>query len=177
MDPEQRPCAEDEEKRYRQHNNDVNDPRYQQFVSPLVDKVLQKYDQNHYGLDFGAGPGPVVSKLLGEKGISMALYDPFFWNDRSVFNKKYHFIICCEVIEHFRQPVREFILLKNLLQPSGSIYCMTEILSNKTDFMQWYYKNDPTHLFFYRYQTLLWIKNKLGFSNLTINNRVIHFEV
>jgi len=168
---------DDEKKRYDKHNNNVDDPGYRQFVKPLADKVLQKYGSEATGLDYGAGPVPVTAFLLREKGLKIEIYDPFYLNERTVLNKKYDFIICCEVIEHFHAPAKEFKLLSSLLKPHGSLYCMTELYSDDLDFSYWYYKNDPTHVFFYHRQALEWVKNKFGFTKLTIDNRVIQFEL
>ncbi len=48
-------CREDEKKRYQEHNNDVDDFRYQQFVEPIVLKVQEKFRLKHKDLDYGAG--------------------------------------------------------------------------------------------------------------------------
>lgn len=46
---------------YLGHNNDVHDPRYQNFVRPLVALIESRQHPSHRGLDFGAGSGPVIS--------------------------------------------------------------------------------------------------------------------
>ena len=177
LDPAEYLSPADEKERYDEHNNDVDDPGYRQFVKPLVDKVLQKYGSEAIGLDYGAGPGPVSAVLLRERGLKIELYDPFYWNEQAVFDKKYDFIICCEVIEHFQAPAKEFKLLRSLLKPNGSLYCMTEIYTDGLDFSCWHYKNDPTHVFFYHRQALVWIKNECGFAKLTTDKRLIHLEL
>jgi 2-polyprenyl-3-methyl-5-hydroxy-6-metoxy-1,4-benzoquinol methylase len=89
---------------------------------------------------------------------------------------KYDFIVCCEVIEHFHNPRKEFLLLRKLLFPKGKLYCATNLYTNEIDFSQWYYKNDFTHTFFYATETIEWIKKKLSFSSATIDNRLITFS-
>ena len=37
LDPLDYLSQEEEKERYKNHNNDVNDPRYQKFVSPIVE--------------------------------------------------------------------------------------------------------------------------------------------
>lgn len=162
--------------RYDHHHNDVNDPGYRKFVKPLVDQVRLKFGPEAKGLDYGAGPGPVAAELLKEEGYNVTLYDPFYWPDSTVLNGKYNYIICSEVIEHFRLPAGEFCRLRLMLEPNGSLFCMTEILSDQLDFTGWYYKNDPTHVFFYHRRAFDWIKESCGFSRLTILGRLIHFE-
>lgn len=171
------PNAIFEIERYESHNNDVNDPRYQNFVSPITLAVQADFSaQNSLGLDFGAGTGPVIKKVLNDKGYSLKLYDPFFHPDKSVLEEKYDYIVCCEVIEHFHQPLKEFKLLKNLLKPKGKLYCMTDIYRNQSNFGDWYYKNDPTHVIFYTEKSLHWIQKEFGFNELTIEKRLIVFS-
>ncbi|MDW7730640.1 MAG: class I SAM-dependent methyltransferase [Bacillota bacterium] len=177
LDPGMYLPKEKEKSRYEEHNNDINDPGYQQFVMPVVKKVEQKFNQTHSGLDFGAGTGPVITKLLQEKGFNVQVYDPFFCNNPAVLSQTYNFIVCCEVIEHFHFPAREFELLRSLLKPGGSLYLMTEIYHDGIDLGKWYYKNDPTHVFFYHEHALDWIKKHFKFSALKREGRLIHFEV
>ncbi len=175
LDPLHYLPGDEEKARYEQHNNDVNDPGYQKFVLPIVTEITRRFKKLDEGLDFGAGPGPVIKKLLEDRGFSVELYDPYFWNNAEVLKRKYDYIICCEVIEHFQSPKKEFALLKSLLKPGGVLYCKTEIYSEDLDFKKWYYKNDPTHVFFYQEKTLQWIQEHFHFSNLNIKGRVVIF--
>lgn len=166
---------EAEKKRYEEHNNDVNNPRYQKFVEPVVLKIQEKFSTEHKGLDYGAGTGPVVAKMLEDKGYFVELYDPYFRDNPEALQRKYDFIVCCEVIEHFNAPAKEFARLRSLLTPGGVLFCMTDPYSEDTDFKNWYYKNDPTHVFFYHQKSLLWIKSQYRFSGLKINGRLAQF--
>lgn len=176
-DPSKHLDPEQEVARYLTHNNDVEDPGYRTFVSPIVEHVLSKYTSQHIGLDFGAGSGPVISKMLNEKGYSIDQYDPFFFNNVEVFYKNYDYIICCEVIEHFYQPRKEFDQLRNMLNPGGELICMTDMYTDGIDFEKWYYKNDPTHVFFYNPKTVEIIQSEFKFSDAKISNRLIRFVV
>lgn len=167
---------EKEEERYRTHNNDVYDEKYRAFVSPITEAVQRDYSENHIGLDFGAGTGPVITKVLEEKGYKLNLYDPFFHPYEDNLKQKYDFIVSCEVIEHFHHPLKEFKLLQSLLKHGGKLYCMTDIYNDEIDFKNWYYKNDPTHVFLYQKETFLWIQENIPFRNMTIQKRLITFE-
>lgn len=168
---------EAELQRYQCHNNDVDDPRYQQFVSPITKSIVTDFlPQNTLGLDFGAGTGPVITKMLNQKGYQLNLYDPFFHPNPAALNCTYDYIICCEVIEHFYNPHNEFQMLKKLLKPHGKLYCMTDIYKHHTPFSKWYYKNDPTHVIFYTPKSLQWIQQNIGFQKLNITNRLIVFN-
>jgi SAM-dependent methyltransferase len=166
-----------EKAHYETHNNDVNDPRYQQFVSPITAAILEKFTIRHKGLDFGAGTGPVVSKVLNDRGYNIRLYDPFFHNNPELLERKYDYIVCCEVIEHFHFPNKEFRLLRSMLYPDGILFCMTHLYQPEYDFSQWYYKNDPTHVFIYQRETIRWIQTNFRFRNHCVENRLIKFAV
>lgn len=165
-----------EKQRYLAHNNNVNDPDYQQFVAPIVNSVIRDFSEPANGLDFGAGTGPVISKMLSESGHTMTLYDPFFHPEVAALEHQYDFIVCCEVIEHFRQPKQEFLLLKKMLAPHGKLYCMTHLATQGLDFKNWYYKNDKTHVAFYSKKNLEWIRRHFQFSKLSVENRLLVFS-
>jgi len=167
------PNVDEEKNRYQEHNNDVEDTGYQKFVSPIVHAVLNDYTENHKGLDFGAGTGPVISKLLHDKQYRIVQYDPFFHNYPDLLEGTYDYIVCCEVIEHFHSPHNMFSLLKKLLNPNGKLYCMTQIYKPEIVFSEWYYKNDPTHVFFYNVNTFAYIRSAYNFKDLQIENNMI----
>lgn len=174
-DPEHLLDPSSEKQRYQMHNNDVNDPGYQQFVSPVVNAVLEDMSSDHEGLDFGAGTGPVISKMLRDRAYRISQYDPFFHPYDDLLEKQYDYIVCCEVIEHFYDPTKEFRRLRSLLKPNGRLYCMTGIFTGQTDFRYWTYKNDPTHVSIYQSKTLEWIRDHFNFSALEIDGRLAAF--
>jgi cyclopropane fatty-acyl-phospholipid synthase-like methyltransferase len=159
-----------------QHNNDIYDERYRTFVSPITKHILERYKINSNGLDYGAGTGPVISTILNENGYGINKYDPYFSPDVTVLEKEYDYIVCCEVIEHFYHPKKEFIKLKNLLKNNGELICKTDLYDENIDFSKWKYKNDPTHVFFYSRDTFEWIKQNIGFNKVSIEGRVVIFE-
>ena len=169
--------AEEEKLRYQKHNNDVNDKGYQEFVSPITDAIFHNHTNEEKGLDFGAGSGPVIAKILSSKNYNFSLYDPFFHNKPELLKNKYNYIASCEVIEHFHNPYKEFKLLKSILKKGGHLYCMTSIYNKNIDFRTWYYKNDQTHVFIYTKETLDWIAKEFGFISLKINNNFIEFSL
>ena len=163
-----------EKQRYERHCNDVNDLGYQEFVNPIVEAVQANFTTAAKGLDYGAGTGPVITKLLTEKGYELALYDPYFHPDKAVLGETYDYIVCCEVIEHFYVPFQEFERLYQLLKPNGTLFCMTEFLpADSAQFEHWHYKNDLTHVVFYTSENLEFIQKNVGFSSLHINKRLI----
>lgn len=173
MDPRDYPTPQEEIERYESHNNDVNDPRYQAFVAPLVQKIQESYPAESLGLDFGSGTGPVITKMLQDRGYTVNLYDPFFDKDPSVLDQKYDYIVSCEVIEHFHDPHTEFKMLKERLKSGGSLFLKTDLYTDDIDFHSWYYKSDETHVFFYHPDTFQWIRTHFDFDHLDIDDRHI----
>jgi len=168
--------TKEEKERYQEHNNDVNDKGYQKFVSPISNAIFSNYSKYDKGLDFGAGTGPVIAEVLSTNGYVINLYDPFFHNNKELLLHKYNYIACCEVMEHFHNPYKEFKLLKSLLKKDGHLYCMTSIYNNDIDFRTWYYKDDQTHVFIYTKETLEWIAKEFGFISLKIEGSFIDFS-
>ena len=173
LDKDRRLSAENEKKHYENHENDVNDPRYQKFVSPIVNGVLKDFTTKHTGLDFGSGTGPVITKMLTDQNYEISTFDFYFDNNQEALKKSYDYIACCEVVEHFYDPKKEFELLFNLLKKGGKLYCMTEMYSVSSNFHTWYYKTDPTHVFFYSKKTFEWIRKEFGFSDVSFDGRLI----
>lgn len=173
LDPSNHVDDKEEKERYKLHNNNVKDLGYQRFVSPLVESVKANYKRDHMGLDYGAGTSPVAASLLEKEGYHIKLYDPYFHAYPENLYRKYDYIICSEVIEHFYNPYHEFKNLSKILNPSGSIICMTSLYEEDIDFKNWYYKNDKTHVFFYHRKALEWIKDEFDFSKLDIDGKLI----
>lgn len=176
LDPSLHPTHDEERDRYQKHQNDVDDPGYRAFVSPLVDAVCKDNGPDDPGLDFGCGKVPIVSFLLKERGYDVWSYDPFFKNDPDLLGRRYGYIASSEVIEHFHDPAKEFGLLRSILMEGGGLYCSTSIYSDSIDFNKWYYKEDPTHVFFYSARTMHWIKEAFSFSEVEIRGPLTIFR-
>jgi 2-polyprenyl-3-methyl-5-hydroxy-6-metoxy-1,4-benzoquinol methylase len=166
-----------EKERYLKHHNEVTDEGYKSFVAPIINTILTSFSIETKGLDFGAGTGPVISTVLKEKGYNINLYDPFFHGDVNVLNETYDYIFCCEVIEHFNYPQKEFELLRKLLRPKGKLICMTHLLPELNELKNWYYIRDFTHVFFYSKETVDYIKKTYKFKKVVIDDRLIVFSL
>lgn len=167
---------DEERARYEEHNNDVYDKRYRTFVSPITRYILNNFHESDRGLDFGAGTGPVITEMLREEDYNIVTYDPFFNDRQELLNRQYDYIVCCEVIEHFNSPGHEFQRLRDMLEPGGNLICMTDLFDEKTDFDRWYYKDDKTHVFIYRRETIEYIAKHFGFKSYSIRGRLIVFS-
>lgn len=176
LNPKDYLSSNEEKARYKTHNNDVFDKRYQNFVSPIVNAVKENYNSSHLGLDFGAGTGPVITKMLEDVGYQLNLFDPYFHNNRDNLNKTYDYIVCCEVMEHFHNPFKEFEKMSKMLNKDGSLFCMTSLYDESIDFENWHYKRDETHVFFYHKKALEWIRKKFEFKEVTTKDKFIAFK-
>lgn len=173
MDEKYYLTPEEEKNRYLEHNNDVNDKRYQEFTSPITNYVLKYYNTQHLGLDYGSGTGPVISKILKDKNFKIEKYDPYFAPERKVLDKNYDYIVSCEVFEHFNNPKNEIKQIYNLLKENGRLILLTVLYNDNIDFKNWYYRNDPTHIFIYRKETIQFIAEKFNFEIEFLSDRLI----
>ena len=148
---------EAEKARYLLHNNDPVDPSYRGFLSKLWDVVRPELAIGARGLDFGSGPGPALIRMAYEDGFDVRPYDPYFEPDTVILESRYDFITCSETAEHFASPAAEFKLLYSLLEPGGLLGVMTSILPDWSQFPDWYYNRDPTHIAYYSDRTMCWI--------------------
>ena len=167
--------AVEEKGRYDQHQNNPDSAGYIQSLQKLVGPLNAKLNANSYGLDFGCGPQSTLKLLFEERGHSMDIYDPHYFPDEDLLRNRYDFVTCSEVVEHFRNPQKEFATLHSLLRTQGScLGIMTQFAEDEKDFRDWWYHRDPTHICFYRKETFKWIGGwKRLFVEFSDNNIVI----
>lgn len=176
MDEKSQVNEVDEKQRYELHSDDTNDSGYRKFIAPITSSIMKDFKANNLGLDFGAGTSAIISVILKESHYNIFNYDPYFHPSADVLEKKYDYISSCEVIEHFYNPYKEFALLKSMLKEGAKLYLMTEVYNEKINFATWYYKNDPTHVFFYSEKTFQWIKNEFNFESVRVDKKLIVLE-
>lgn len=148
---------------YVLHQNDPADPGYRAFLDRLCTPLVQQLPPGAEGLDYGSGPGPTLSVMLEERGFPMRVFDPFFADDVDALGQTYDFITCTETAEHFADPVREFKRLDRMLKAGGWLAVMTEIYRDHRPFAAWRYARDPTHVCFFRPETMTWIAERFGY--------------
>ncbi|NLZ95684.1 MAG: class I SAM-dependent methyltransferase [Bacteroidales bacterium] len=165
--------SREERERYKEHDNDVHDKEYQNFTSPITDAILENHNAEQLGLDYGSGTGPVISKQLHDQGYQLKLYDPFFHPDEDYLYHRYDYIFSCEVFEHFYEPKQEIEKLLELLKPKGILYIMTHLYDADIEFENWYYRNDPTHVFIYTSKTIEFIAKEYHLEIEEITDRLI----
>jgi SAM-dependent methyltransferase len=160
------PTPHDEAERYKKHQNNIDDEGYLAFTAPLFRAITQWFTPAHRGLDYGSGTTSAISHSLVTARYQVQLYDPFFNDHKLLLEETYDYIICCEVIEHFHEPAKEFRQLSKMIKPDGKLFCMTSLFNHDMDFDSWYYKNDFTHVVFYTEATLQFICGTFGFKGL-----------
>ena len=164
MAPETRLTADEERAVYQLHNNDPDDASYRRFLSKLAAPMIARLPEGAAGLDFGCGPGPALARIFEEAGFSVALYDLYFYPESSVFEQRYDFITCTEVVEHLFEPAKVFAQFDRLLKPGGHLGVMTCFQTDDDRFDNWHYRRDPTHVVFYREDTFEWLANRYGWQ-------------
>lgn len=160
VDPADRVSREEELAHYQLHQNNPDDPRYRAFLNRLALPLAAVLAPGASGLDYGCGPGPTLSVMLRERGYPTMEYDPFFAPDMALLEQQYDFITCTETVEHFFAPFKEFSRLFGLLRPGGVLGVMTQMVRESEPFDSWRYARDPTHVCFYRPQTMAWIATR-----------------
>ncbi|BFM07475.1 class I SAM-dependent methyltransferase [Halioxenophilus aromaticivorans] len=152
---------------YDLHENDLSDAGYRRFLSRIFNPVQKLLPDSASGLDFGCGPAPALADMFSSAGHSMALYDKFYADDKSVLEASYDFVTASEVVEHLQQPKDTLIQLWQCVRPGGYLAIMTKRWISQERFANWHYKNDPTHVVFFHLVTFMWLAAHLN-GRLTV---------
>jgi SAM-dependent methyltransferase len=176
--------VEQEQERYLRHTNTLEDTGYVDMLKTFIDKSITPFHPNiKTALDFGSGPGPVLSQLLREMGYETDIYDIYFAPERVYPGKTYDLVTCTEVLEHLKTPLETMRMLKDRLNPGGIFAVMTLFhpvyeLSSTADqlpcekfFEAWWYRRDPTHISFFRPETFYYIAKSLDLTILMMDQK------
>ena len=167
---------EGQKARYLQHNNDVDDPAYRKFLGRMYYALRPRLKSGWQGLDYGAGPGPALQRMMIEDGFEAEVYDIYFYPDESVLTATYDFVTCTETIEHFANPREELDRIDGLLGSGGWLGVMTGMLETWENFADWYYHRDPTHVNFFSHATMNWIGENYGWEADFPSQNVVLFR-
>ena len=147
-------------RRYDTHRNSPDDPGhagYRAFLNRLLTVLVPLLPEGSTGLDFGSGPEPVLSTLLQEEGFQTEIYDPLYANQTTLLEHSYDFVTCTETVEHFTQPRTDWNRLFGLVKSGGWLGGMTQFVTDRSRFPNWYYQRDETHVCFYSGDTFQWL--------------------
>ena len=166
---------EQEQKMYSQHNNSLENEGYVAMFENFLDFFWQDIASSKAILDFGSGPTPVLSELMKRRGATVACYDKFYQPIAIHETQQYDCITSTEVFEHLDNPLETLDYLNKHLKEKGLLALMTLFHQNdENHFLTWWYRRDPTHIFFYTPKTIACMAEKSCFSVLkTDNKRVI----
>ncbi len=146
----------EEKKRYDAHQNDESDPQYRNYFLKTVNSVTLELRPGSSGLDFGCGRTRLMENLFFEQGFRLDSFDPFYFPELNLWERTYDFIIMVEVIEHLTDPLGTILELKKILK--GPLFVRTKLYP-LTDFGNWFYMRDPTHVQFFSMKALLTLGN------------------
>ncbi|MFE8072443.1 class I SAM-dependent methyltransferase [Marinobacteraceae bacterium S3BR75-40.1] len=164
LDPTQQPGRKEEYAEYCHHENELDDPGYRRFLSRLAEPLFELLPEEAHGLDYGCGPGPALAAMAAERGYEVSLYDPLFRYNQAALMRRFDFVTCTEVWEHFHHPFEQFRVLDRLLRPGGWLGVMTQFQTEDARFANWQYRRDPTHVVFYRRETLERVAAMMGWE-------------
>ena len=165
-----------EKKHYLKHNNEINDTRYRTFLYNLIEPLKDKISVNDIGLDYGCGYAPALADILIKEGFNIELYDPFFFKNENIFFRKFNFVTCSEVVEHFFKPYEEFNKIDGLLAKNSWLAVMTSFMTEDYLFENWHYRRDPTHVVFYKKMTFRIIANQRNWKINFPSKNVVLFN-
>nr|WP_010132864.1 class I SAM-dependent methyltransferase [Microbulbifer agarilyticus] len=154
--------ATEEKAYYDLHENHLQDPGYEKFLSRCADPLLARLPAGAHGLDFGCGPAPLLANMLSSNGHPTATYDLYYHPESAVLEQSYDFVVSTEVVEHLSEPGEVITSLWQRLNRGGVLALMTKLVASQERFASWHYIRDPTHIVFFSVPTFSWLARKLN---------------
>ena len=179
LDDTQRVNEKQEKKQYDLHENSLENEGYVQMFEDFIELSISPYMKTiQTALDFGSGPTPVFSELLKRRGLEVDIYDLFYAPKKIYETKSYDLISSTEVFEHLSKPLDVLEILSKHLNPQGYIVLMTKFPPKEDDdFLNWWYRRDPTHISFFTPKSFEIMADKVGLKLLkTINTNIAIFQ-
>jgi hypothetical protein len=136
---------------YQQHNNSISDQGYVSFLSDFLHQAALPFARGKSCLDYGSGPEPVLKQILErDHGCAVDIYDKFYAPECVFEGKTYDLITCTEVLEHIRDPLGVFAVFRKAMHELSVLSLMTWFRpASDSEFLQWSYIRDATHIAFY----------------------------
>ena len=162
-----------EKQRYMLHENSSDNVGYLGYLNNIITNSITPFlKPGNRLLDFGCGPEKTWAKLLKGKGYYVSTYDPFFDNNNNWQDKNFDAVTAIEVFEHLQAPAKELDLLNSCLN-TGSLLVIRTMLhnSNWDSFLNWWYKDDQTHVTFYSETTINYICNRWNYELIQIKDQ------
>lgn len=153
---------QDEAARYRLHDNTLLNEGYVRMFLEKIDLIHQYCPDIHSVLDYGCGPEPVLAQLMKKEGFDCQVFDPYFFPGFP--EGSYDLVISTEVFEHFRDVKMELHKIRSFMAQGCFLAVMTSFHDAASDFSDWWYPSDPTHICFFGMRTFEWISKQFGFE-------------
>lgn len=167
---------EDQKTHYDFHQNTKRNDGYVNFLMRLISPIVKRMSVEARGLDFGSGPYPMLADLFKEEGFSkIDIYDPIYKNDQHVLLQQYHFITVCEVIEHLINPMAVLEQIDSMLLPKGLLVISTALRGEHSQFPNWYYNQDITHINYFSLESFYFIRDELNYELVEVAKDLIIF--
>lgn len=164
----------EEKRQYDFHQNTLENEGYVTYLNRFIDESVIPFITSGLALDFGCGPGPVLSHLLKSRGFNVSIYDPIYHNNPDVLNQKYDVITSTEVFEHFYNPISSIEAVLNSLKTSGFLVIMTSFKTmDDQTFLNWWYRRDVTHVSFYTEKAFERIASHFSLTKIYTNHKNI----
>jgi hypothetical protein len=171
--------AGEEKKRYSLHNNKKNNADYVCYlnrIASILDKISILAPEI---IDFGSGEDYVLTRIIREKGINCAPYDPLYDIGIENLSREYDIVMICEAIEHFRDLYTEAGLIRRLCRKYGYVVIHTMLYDKKENVPQWWYAQDETHVNFFNENAMCCLAGMMGMKIFFSDgkNTVIFFNM
>jgi SAM-dependent methyltransferase len=156
--------------RYDNHENSLESDGYKQFLEQLLVPLRPYLQSGQRVLDWGSGPGPVLSQLIRGDGLEVEIYDPIYRPEKPL--GLFDVVTSTEVIEHFQEPRQILREILDLLKPGGIFAGLTQFHPGPSSFATWWYPRDPTHVVFYSERSFRWWAEEAGLEILFLKSPV-----
>ena len=162
----------DEKKVYDLHQNTIENEGYVNFLTNFIESAVIPFIKKGKALDFGSGPGPVLSELLKTRyQFDVETYDYYYDKNIEVLNKSYDLITSTEVLEHLKDPLSTLKMFYKMLNDEGIVSIMTLFRPiSKNDFFEWFYIRDRSHITFFTPKTFSILASLLDFEVIDTNH-------
>ncbi len=161
-----------EKQRYMLHENSIDNKGYVTYLKKIIASSVRPFlNKGNRILDFGCGPEQTWADILTKEGFGVTSFDPYFYTAKEWKTQIFDVITAIEVFEHINSPAIELKLLNNCLSSGGYLIIRTMLHNNNwSEFSNWWYKDDPTHITFYSKDTVKYICNKWNYKLIQVKD-------
>lgn len=162
---------EEELAEYELHENTIENEGYVRMFEKFMEEGFYPYvEPPKRVLDFGCGPGPVLSELMKRKGYEVEVYDIFYAPDKP--EGLFDAVTSTEVFEHFINPLKEIEFIVSIMKKGAYLSVMTQYHpKDEEKFKKWWYNREDSHISFYTEETFEYIASKYALEYVYSNGK------